>query len=62
MILGIGTDFVNIERIRKVLDRLENDLKNEFFLTKKFKGREENMILHRLTQNDGLLKRPAQRL
>ena len=62
MILGIGTDFVNIERIRKVLYRFGELFENEFFLIKKSKGREKNMILHRLTQNDGLLKRPAQRL
>ena len=61
MILGIGTDFVNIERIRKVLDRFGERFEKRVFLIKKSKGREENMIPHRLTQNDGLLKRPAQR-
>ena len=62
MIVGIGTDLANIDRIQGVLSRHGDRFKNRVFTkTEQLRHRDEKMK-QELMQNAGLLKRHVLRL
>ena len=61
MILGIGTDLANIERIQRALDRFGDRFRNRVFTEHEQKRAERMQTPLRFTPKDGPPKRPVPR-